>query len=178
MKPTSSGSALLPLPFGVAWSFMIDPMEQFEHDHGELTTLVLAVKTALDDAQRGTILAEGLRSMLVSRVDDLRDDLVAHFAREEEGLFPFVVERLPDLQGVVEHVRIGHDTICGTLVRLSLAATMVSKRAEVALLTALFERFEVAYVAHSKEERDLLRTVRARLDEGQRRQLSALVEGL
>jgi hypothetical protein len=155
---------------------MVDPVEQFEHDHGELTKRVLDVSGMLGGATLAAAPGELVR--LAAEVDELRDALMTHFAREEEGLFPFVIERLPDLRDAVEELQTGHDAICGALMRLSHSTRTLPGGAELGRLSGPFNRFELAYVGHAKAERELLQAVGKRLDAAGRLELAELVRGL
>ena len=127
------------------------------------------------------------------RLRELRELLFLHFAREEEGLFPFVADRLPELGDRVAAMAVAHDAICGSLARMVHTATatapMVAVAAqdeaeaaahpgELALLGALFERFQTAYADHARLEAELLAVLDDRLDAAQRAQLAELVRDL
>ena len=145
---------------------MSDPVHELAHDHGEINGRVLAL---------GKQLAQAVPGDLNTPLTELRDLLFLHFAREEEGLFPFVADAVPDLAGIVRQMEIAHDTICGTLARMvHLAAT----QGTVPTIAALFERFQVLYSEHSTTEASLLSSLDKRLDRSQRDQLASLVSGL
>jgi iron-sulfur cluster repair protein YtfE (RIC family) len=143
-----------------------DPVNDLAHDHLELNRRVIALGGAIA-ASRGDHAA--------TLLEELRDHLFDHFAREEEGLFPFVSEALPDLDDEVREMAIAHDMICGTLARmLHLAAS----GAALSLVAELFGRFETAYARHADREATLLRALAQRLDADQRVSLAIVVRGL
>lgn len=146
-----------------------DLIHELVHDHADLNRRVFEL---------GSVVAQ-LRpdrdASLLGLLSDLREHLFFHFAREEEGLFPFVAEQLPDLADQVAAMAVAHDTICGAVARMVHQAT-VDPTPRV--LRALFERFELAYATHAGNEAELLERLDTGLDPAQRAQLAELVRGL
>lgn len=151
---------------------MTDPVAGLEHDHVAFSQAVAQVKAALAKAPARDV-ASALQTLRL--VEALRDDLLTHFAKEEEGLFPFVADALPDVTEEVDRLLAGHETVCGCIVRLAYALGGTHNDGAVA---TLFERFERAYAEHARAEVLLLRDVGSRLDPEQRRELATLIEGL
>jgi iron-sulfur cluster repair protein YtfE (RIC family) len=146
-----------------------DPIGELAHDHADLNRQVLEL---------GAIIVGPIAPIehaLVERLTELREQLFLHFAREEEGLFPFVAEHIPELADQVNTMAMTHDTICGVVARMCYMATV---SAEPSALRPFFERFEQAYASHAKVEAELLRGLEGRLDGAQRAQLAALVRDL
>ena len=151
---------------------MSDGVRQFSHDHVALNHRVVALASLVRGLEpHGLVPA----SALLSTLADLREQLFTHFAREEEGLFPFVAEAMPELAERVHAMATAHDTICGTLVRSYYLAHADTSLATIA---AVFERFVEAYAAHASSEAALLDELATRLDERQRARLAALIDGL
>jgi DUF438 domain-containing protein len=152
---------------------MTDPIQALTHDHADINRRVLAIGSAVRALDRDG--GNGMARALVKRVGELRELLFLHFAREEEGLFPFVSDVVPELADQVQAMAVAHDAICGGLARVyHLAET----NADIASITAVFTRFESTYAHHAESEVELLRTLSLRLDPAQRDQLAALVRGL
>ena len=152
---------------------MIDPVQELVHDHADINRRVLAVGTAIRALGRND--GHGMALALVTRLGELRELLFLHFAREEEGLFPFVAETVPELAEQVHAMALAHDAICGGLARMyHLAAT----NADLTVILTVFARFETAYASHADAEAALLRELTGRLDGAQRAQLAELVRGL
>jgi iron-sulfur cluster repair protein YtfE (RIC family) len=151
---------------------MIDPVEELAHDHGDINGRVLAIGTVLRALEREP--SRGVR-VLVTPLDELRDVLFEHFAREEEALFPFISETFPDLVEQIDAMATAHDTICGALARMYNLASQEADRAQIA---AVFDRFDRAYANHASYEAALLRDLGLRLTNAQRAQLAELVAGL
>lgn len=151
---------------------MADTILGLEHEHTAFSEAVANVKALIAEdrgpAQRNLVLRVRLQSLC--------DELLVHFAREEESLFPYLLRHFPDATEAIETLLSGHEIVCGSLVRLT---HMVDRGGvDPVMSAALFERFEKAYAAHAREEVALLRTFGERLNEDQRRELARLVEGL
>ncbi len=149
---------------------MSDPVATLSHDHGELNRRVLDLGGLI----RGLAAGADART-LVEPLRDLREMLFLHFAREEEGLFPFVTDQVGELADQVHVMELAHDTICGSLARM---VHLASTNASLVLLLQLFDRFENAYAAHATTEAELLAELDSKLDPAQRARLAQLVEGL
>lgn len=152
---------------------MTDPVQELVHDHADINRRVLALGAAIRALDRND--ASGMAVALVNQLGELRELLFLHFAREEEALFPFVAEAVPDLARQVHDTALAHDAICGGLARMyHLAAA----NAELNVILTVFARFEAAYGSHAEAEGELLRQLTGRLDIAQRAQLAELVRGL
>jgi iron-sulfur cluster repair protein YtfE (RIC family) len=152
---------------------MSDPVEELVHDHGDINRRVLVLGSAIHALDRND--GDGVALALVTQLGELRELLFLHFAREEEGLFPFVSEAMPELTEQVHAMEVAHDAICGGLARM---CHLAAANAEVQAVLAVFTRFETAYGSHAEMEATLLSTLSRRLDPEQRAQLAELVRGL
>jgi hypothetical protein len=148
-----------------------DSIRDLAHDHGELNRHLLAVGALIRRLQSN----RALLPVLVADLAAIRDLLFVHFAREEEGLFPFVAEALPDLAVRVADMATAHDTICGALAR---TCHLAAAGAEVEQIVAVHERFEVAYAGHASLEAQLLEELGRRLDARARAEVTAVIAGL
>jgi len=169
---------------------VIDPLEELVHDHRELNELLVAVHEALSRVEKGqSALADELHEIR-DGVEAFRDALLEHFDREQEGLLPFVVARLPDVRAradglIVEHDRIAADlgALVKALTTLERAATEAAQPGGGPVVSAWREdltRFEALYAAHAKSEAAFLQDVAAALakDPSANEQLRALLQGL
>lgn len=150
---------------------MTDSVSDLTHDHRDINQRVLAVSGALRQLDGDT---DGFSAFTVG-ISELHDLLFAHFAREEEGLFPFLADALPDLAGRVHDMTIAHDTICGALTRARHLATSPDNLEAV---RTMYERFELAYATHASTETALLADLETRLAPDQRAALEGLLDGL
>ena len=139
----------------------------FEHSHRRINELVFRCREQMHAP------SPAIREVLV----ELRDELLTHLAREEEGLFPFVREHVPDMRDAVDRLAIAHDNICGAVVLLVRRATAPDGTNQAALPTAL-ATFERAYALHEREEREVLQQLALRLDRREQAELSEIVRGL
>jgi iron-sulfur cluster repair protein YtfE (RIC family) len=162
---------------------MSDPVLHFEHSHASLTRLALEVRervrAQVDRGWNGLPVEE--RKRLLARLQELREELLRHFANEEEGLFPFVRHNVPDLASAVDKLQDAHDSICGSLVRLAHLVDHMDKVPSGGALSAvvsLHDRFEKAYAEHSQDEARLLEGLGRRLDQRHRVELAELLRGL
>jgi hemerythrin-like domain-containing protein len=148
---------------------MKDPVEALAYDHGDLNRQVRLLRARFRSLQTDGSNSAGLLSDLYS----FRDTLFLHFAREEEALFPFVAENVPELREQVETMTVTHDTVCGALARM---VHLASTDTPLAAIAPLFARFESTYSAHAHNEAKLLHSLADRLDADQRTRLLELVE--
>ena len=157
---------------------MKDALSQFEHSHDRLGALSVNLRRTVQATR--TDPGFSAWGMLVEQIQELRDELLLHFAKEEEGLFPLVRASFPAKAEAVTRMERAHDTICGTVVRLAhlLARPPVDGGAVLPALHTLHERFERAYAEHSRDETELFADLAPRLDERQRAELLELVRGL
>ena len=155
-----------------------DPLHQLEHDHTDITRLVVSLRHLLDETTRTNGAADHreLRDCLTQ----LREQLLLHFAREEEGLFPFIRARAPQMEARVTALESAHDTVCGGVVRMASLAAGQGPIPPDRLdhLRTIFTRFEPAYATHSQSEQALLRELGDRLDPTHRAELADLLRGL
>jgi iron-sulfur cluster repair protein YtfE (RIC family) len=146
-----------------------DPVHLLVHDHAELNLKVIKLGAALAQLGRDPGATAG---PLADAIGDLREQLFLHFAREEEGLFPFASEVAPDLAEPIEAMAVAHDQICGAVARMGHLA---AQNTSVAALAIVFDRFEKAYAQHAVSEAAVLGRLDERLDKGQRARLAELV---
>lgn len=144
-----------------------DPVADLTHDHTDLNRRVLELGPTLARLQA--------LPPLLPLLQELREHMFLHFAREEEGLFPLVSEWIPELADQVLAMVSAHDAICGALARMIHAA---QAETDPAAFHGLLTRFEAAYGAHARNEVELLQRLDASLDAAQRAQLAELVRSL
>lgn len=145
---------------------MADPIADLVHDHADLNRRVLELGAIFDGRSERS---------LVEALHELREQLFMHFAREEEGLFPFVAEAMPDLAERCNAMALAHDTICGVVARMYYMAAVSPV---LATLRPFYDRFAAAYSEHAGVEAEVLRSLGGRLDREQREALVALVRDL
>jgi hypothetical protein len=149
---------------------MSDPVRHFEHTHGHMAKLVVDADTAVRALLVASTpeLRDDLRDLLVA----LRDDLLVHFADEEEALFPFIRASVPGQTAAVERLEAAHDAICGSLVRMVQVLSGDGSAASLSALPPLHERFARTYAQHSADEATLLDELTRALDADGRGELA------
>lgn len=156
-----------------------DPIDQLTHDHGHLGALVHVVAGAVTRLQSAEGTSDEPIDELVHAVESLRDTLLLHFSREEEGLFPFVDAQVPGLTRQVADLLGDHDRVIdGAAELIRTAERTVGRPTDVAVCVAAYERFVEVYAAHAQAEQALLRAVDDVLDAAGRRALRALLEAI
>jgi iron-sulfur cluster repair protein YtfE (RIC family) len=150
------------------------PLRSFGHSHAHLGELSLELTELL----QGDALANqpAAREELPALAAELKDELLEHFANEEEGLFPFVRDHVLELCDAVDHLQSAHDFICGALVRFSFLAEREGPLSPEARLA--FERFQAAYSEHSRDEADLLDALTRILTPAKQAELETLLRAL
>jgi len=144
-----------------------DPVRDLVHDHADLNRRVLELGAIFERPPAP--------AQLLPTLQELREHMFLHFAREEEGLFPLVSEWIPEFAEPVLAMVSAHDAVCGALARMIYTA---HAEVDAAALPGLFTRFQAAYADHARQEAALLAQLDARLDATQRGQLAELVRSL
>jgi Hemerythrin HHE cation binding domain len=148
-----------------------DPLDQLAHDHGQLSVLVFEILHALEGEQTPPPPVE--QGWLRDHLVELREALLLHFAREEEGLFPFLAQHFPEAAPRVEAMSLAHDGICGSVTRMAYLAEQRSE--SLAAIAPTFRRFLEGYMSHSRLESELVQDFAGRLDAEQRAVLADLI---
>ena len=157
---------------------VVHPLQELAHDHRELSGLLLAVRDALARIERGQSKLDDELHEIRDGVEVFREALLEHFAREQEGLLPFVLTRLPNVGTRVDQLITEHDHIAEVLTTLVKALGGVAAAGEVTTLRAALARFEELYASHSKAELAFLAEVADALasDPAATEQLRALLD--
>ncbi len=156
-----------------------DLLERLQHDHGPLTRAIDQLHTLLQAPPDAHTLAD-CWEQFGDLCEYLSDELLEHFGREEEALFPFVLDALPHLEAQVSQLEEEHDSLCGAVTRLGHLAQRGQDAFEehFTLAQATFGRFEANYLRHAEQERDLLHAVATGLSPEQRIALDTATRGL
>jgi hemerythrin-like domain-containing protein len=135
-----------------------DPIQELVHDHRELNGLLLAVHEALARVARAeSSLADELHEIR-DGIEAFCDELLVHFAREQEALLPFVVIRLPAMSPRADAIIVEHDVIAASLTTLVQTVSSVED-ATLGPWRATLARFEELYAAHTRSELSFLEDV-------------------
>jgi len=145
-----------------------DPFLALGHDHVHLGRLVADLREMVPTSHPdlGPTLAA------------LRDDLFHHFAREEEALFPYLVQTLPDLAPSIAVLESAHDRVCGAVSRLCALVEKSDVKEPSPLIAHLFERLDAEYLDHARKESEFLRGLGERLSKEQRKHVRVLIQDI
>lgn len=157
---------------------MTDPLEELAHDHRELSGLLIAVRDALSRVERGQSKLDDELHEIRDGIEVFREALLEHFAREQEGLLPFVVGRIPVTRERADQLIVEHDRIAEMLTTLLRDLGKIDSSGELSPFRASLARFEELYASHSRAELGFLEEVAAALadDPAAREQLRALLD--
>ena len=156
-----------------------DPLSELSHDHGHLGALVLGVQATLLRIERAELTFEEGVDELDDAVEALHGALLDHFAREEEGFFPFIESHVVALRPRVEALRVDHDAVCRRLDDLSRAVRQgVRDGVGFAACLSTFEHFQELYAKHARAELAMLVDVGASLDGDARDELRGILAAL
>lgn len=144
------------------------------HTHQHLGSLLADLARAVTSAADGTERADTeALEQIAECASLLRDDLVEHFAREEEGFFPILSERLRSLTPEIDALVATHAALIALL-----DAIERSTRAPGADILALFKQFEAMYAEHSRHEGVVFDRADRELSDDDKRAAKAALEGL
>jgi hypothetical protein len=141
-------------------------LHSLEHDHTTLSKAVAELRAEAAAERPGFPDDE-----FIGKLQKLAEELFEHFAREEEGLFPFILEVLPDQAESIAQMQAAHDRICGAASRIA----QLGDRPNAPLALSLFRRFDAEYTGHAQREAEFLRSLWTRLTEAQRTQLAEVL---
>lgn len=158
----------------------IDLIAQLEHDHHHLDRMVEAVDEAMQAALRGERSPDEIQGEILEFLSVAEDEIYEHFDREEQGLFPFVLETMPESTERIRSLESAHDRMCGALSRMNRLASQDASTfgEEFDAFVAIFARFEANYSKHSSNEWALLRELAERVDNDQRGRLADILRNL
>lgn len=167
---------------------VVDPIEELAHDHRELSGLLVAVHDALSRVERGQSTLDDELHEIHDGVEAFREALLEHFGREQEGLLPFVVTRLPAFRERADALVLEHDRIAEVLTVLVKELSALdqndtpseSRRSLLRRWREQLIRFHDLYAAHTKSEIGFLDEVAASLvnDHDGTEQLRVLLDGI
>jgi iron-sulfur cluster repair protein YtfE (RIC family) len=149
----------------------------FDYSHRRINEMIMRSRDLVRDVAEGSLENDGASSALGTLLVELRDELLTHLAREEEGLFPFVREHVVEERDAVDRLAVAHDNICSAVAVLVHLVAAPERSKHAALPTAL-ATFERVYSLHEREEREVLQRLAQRLGHREQAQLRELVHSL
>lgn len=124
------------------------PLQDLAHDHRELSGLLVAVHEALTRVEKGTSRLDDELHELTDGIESFREALLDHFAKEQEGVLPWIASRSAAASARVDELIVQHDRIAESL------TSVVKDLAgfEIATWSAALARFETLYAEHTQTE--------------------------
>lgn len=147
-----------------------DVIGQLEHDHLVIERMVEELREDIQSALRGECDPVELLDNFVEFLSAADEELFEHFDREEQVVFPFLLENVPDAAESIRRLEYAHDRMCGAVSRMQ---RMVSEGDQQTFLenfdglVALFARFDANFGRHSREEIALFHTLGQQLTSSQ-----------
>ncbi|MBX3225656.1 MAG: hemerythrin domain-containing protein [Labilithrix sp.] len=135
------------------------PLQELAHDHRELSGLLVAVHEALTRVERGASRLDDELHELTDGIEAFREALLDHFAREQEGVLPWIASRSAASSARVDELIAQHDRIAETLT----AVVKDLGSFELATWSAALARFETLYAEHTQSETAFFAEVAASL---------------
>lgn len=138
---------------------------QLEHDHLIVERMVDDLREGVQSVLRGEREAVDLKDEFIEFLELAEEELYEHFDREEQVVFPFLAEQLPESQSSIERLSHAHDRMCGAMSRMQRLVELDDDEfsAQFDALVALFARFDANFGRHSREEIGLFQALGQRL---------------
>lgn len=138
---------------------MTAALRALTHDHRDLTALLHAVRSAVTRVERAPSTLDDELHEIRDGVEALREALLEHFAREQEGLLPFVRERAPAMRARGDALFHEHDVIAERLSELVFSVDALGTHTGLASFRAILASFEDIYASHTRAEHAFLADV-------------------
>lgn len=145
-------------------------IDQLEHDHLIVEKIVADLREAIQSALRGEREPIELRDTFAEFLSVADEELFEHFDREEQVVFPYLTDTIPNAADAILRLENAHDRMCGAMIRMQRIVDEADDERFTEgfdALVALFTRFDANFVRHSKEELNLFRTLGEQLTDAQ-----------
>jgi iron-sulfur cluster repair protein YtfE (RIC family) len=137
----------------------MDELELLHDDHSLLSSQVVHVVTLIKSLEDGGHIAPLHYSEVLRQMEILRQQLLEHFAFEEEEAFPRIDGKFPKVHARLEQLQVQHDNVLLAFEALRAALWTEAKVPSAPDATARCDKFESAFQLHAAAEADLLREV-------------------
>ena len=147
-----------------------DVIGQLEHDHLFIERMVEELRDGIQGALRGDCDPADLLDTFIEFLDAADEELFEHFDREEQVVFPFLLENVPDAAESIRRLEYAHDRMCGATSRMQRIVNQGDPQAFLEnfdTLVALFARFDANFGRHSREEIAIFHTLGNQLTRAQ-----------
>ena len=140
------------------------PLPELAHDHRELNELLVAVHEAIARIELGSSKLEDELHEMTDGLEAFREELLEHFAREQEGAFPWLGARMPHERGRIDQLIAQHDRIAESLNAVIKDLAKPGQTPDTSAWRRALDRFESLYADHSKSEHAFFNDITAALE--------------
>lgn len=147
-----------------------DIIGQLEHDHLVVERMVDDLREGIQSALRGECDPLDLFDSFVEFLSAADEELFEHFDREEQVVFPFLLENVPESAESIRRLEYAHDRMCGAMGRMQRIVDAGGDQnflENFEAMIALFTRFDANFGRHSREEIALFHTLGQQLTNSQ-----------
>ena len=135
----------------------MDELELLHDDHSLLSSQVVHVVTLIKSLKDSGHIAASHFSEVLRQMEILRQQLLEHFAFEEEEAFPRLDDKYPTIRFKLEQLQAQHDGVLVAFEALRSVLWADTKEPRVPDPSASCDRFESEFELHAAAEAALLR---------------------
>ena len=135
----------------------MDDLELLHDDHSLLRSQVVHVTTLIKALGDGQSPAVSLFSEVLRQMEILRQQLLEHFAFEEEEAFPRLDDKYPTLRTKLQQLSDQHENVLVAFEELRSVLWAESKGLSAPDAAIRCDSFESAFAQHAAEETEMLR---------------------
>ncbi len=135
----------------------MDELELLHDDHSLLSSQVVHVVTLIKSLEDTGNIAASHYSEVLRQMEILRQQLLEHFAFEEEEAFPRLDDKFPKVRSKLEQLQSQHDSVLAAFEALRAALWSETKVSRTPDATVRCDKFELAFQSHAAAETELLR---------------------
>jgi iron-sulfur cluster repair protein YtfE (RIC family) len=132
-------------------------LELMHDDHSLLSSQVVHVVTLVKSLEEGSHIAATHFSEVLRQMEILRQELLEHFAFEEEEAFPRLDGEYPTIRPQLEQLQAQHARVLAAFEALRSVLWTEAKESRVAETSTSCDEFESVFKLHAATETALLR---------------------
>ena len=134
----------------------MDDLDLLHDDHTLLSSQVVHVVSLIKSLSDGQAPGVSLISEVLRQMEILRQQLLEHFAFEEEEAFPHLADRYPATRTKLQQLEEQHERVLATFDDLRSVLWAESKGLSAEDTATRCDEFESAFTLHAAEETALL----------------------
>ena len=157
MLPVTGCIYISPEPgFVLIWRPSMDDLELLHDDHTLLSSQVVHVVSLIKSLGDGQNPGVSLISEVLRQMEILRQQLLEHFAFEEEEAFPLLGDRYPAIRTKLQRLQEEHERVLAAFDDLRSVLWAESKGLSAQETTTRCDQFEASFTQHAAAETALL----------------------